>query len=87
MGRSELVLGYRRQQVVGNPVGFCGFKRASLPAGTSLDTHGLFLPADPIGHLGAVVRLQGIERPIAAGHHVNSTLWVDQNGYVRGFVA
>ena len=82
-----MVLGDRRQQVMSNSVGFCGFKRASLPTGTSLDAHTLFLPANLVSHLCAVMRLQGIQRPIAAGHNVNPTLWADQNGYVGGFAA
>jgi len=59
------------------------FQAASLVPGPSFDgdmTAGL---AHPVGRARAVMSLEGGERPVRVGHHVDAALACNQYGHIR----
>jgi len=74
------------EEKTGGPFRLCGFEQTSARICPSLYAHDGRALAHAVSHFRAVVRLQGIERPIGIGQHVNPALG-DENGHIRGSVA
>jgi len=75
------------EEETGGPFGLCGFEQASSRTCPPLHAHMRCGLANPIGHTGAVMQLQRIERPIRVGNHSDAAFVRDQNGQVGGDVA
>ena len=75
------------QEKAGGPFRLCGFEQTSARICPSFYAYDGRALAHPVGHFRAVVRLEGVQRPIRIGHHANPSLGGDENGHVRGSVA
>ena len=75
------------EEKAGGPFRLCGFEQTSARICPPFYAHNGRALAHAVGHFRAMVRLEGIERPIGIGHHANPSLGGDKNGHVRGSVA
>lgn len=70
------------QQAACNCLWMFSFQAASLVPTASLDRDLAICLAHPVGRAGAMMGLQGGERPVRVGQHVDAALRADQNGHI-----